>query len=119
VRRPHLNARSVRKRKLGRRILDRRHSFTQPGRQPLIGKRDLGQLLLGVDQRVVDDAGGGVGIEQAGIELEQRDQRREAELTRFKDRVEIPRIVPIRALRFIPCEAYGASAFVLHPIEVV
>src|SRR5262249_32768043 len=59
------------------------------------------------------------GIEQAGIELKQGHERRESELTRFQDRIEIPSVVPERALRFIAHEADDLTPFVLDEVKII
>src|SRR6185312_12284367 len=57
VRRADLDAGAVFEGDLGRGVLNRGDPLPQPRRQALIGERDFRQLLFGVDQRIVDDAG--------------------------------------------------------------
>src|SRR5690606_7578501 len=73
-------------------------------RQVVVGKLDLCQLEFCILDRCVYDAGRRVRVEQAGVENENCDERREPELAGLEDDVQIPEITPERALRFVAYE---------------
>jgi hypothetical protein len=100
-------------------LLDQRNGFSQRPRQPVVSELDLVELLLRLMQGIVDDAGGRVRIKKAGVELKNCNQRREAELPGLEDRVQVPSVGPIGALRFVADEADDFALLVLHEIQVV
>src|SRR5690606_2745968 len=66
-----------------------------------------------------DNARRRVRIEQAGVKHDDRDERREPELARFKHHVQIPEITPERPLRFVAPEPDLSACLVLDVVEVI
>src|SRR5690606_40182349 len=69
--------------------------------------------------RCVYDAGRRVRVEQAGVENENCDERREPELAGLEDDVQIPEITPERALRFVAYKLDPSARLVLNVVQVI
>src|ERR1700751_3346861 len=95
------------------------YGVANDGWQPLIGKHDLLQLLLGVIERVVDDRRPGVLAEQAVVEHAELGQRGKAELARLDDGIAKPLLGGVFQLRRVALELDLVAVLVVDPVQVV